>query len=857
MAKVGGSPPVTVHGPAAGPAPPAPAASLSPLERERFEDTAFLTAMILVLLGNYRESGHYGGPLAVTPLNVALHLGGPGRGGLAWDFREPKHPLADRFLLAGGHTVPSCYALWMVLYEALRAEREATGDESFSFDPRVGVLAVDALGFRRGARALATLLEDHGLAGHPLFAEARLRGIRALSGHAESTDVTIAGNGGPSGVAAAAAPGLALFLERAGLPAARKVLALEGEFAMTEGHAQEMKTAALAQQVGKRLRILLSWNNAGIDDALVGGVVREEYRGYDLARQWTSYGWNVLSVKDGNAFPDLFAALGLMEDWDPGDRRPMILLAPTLKGWWPAAAGGRIPGDGAQLTGAPSHPWSFPVNSPYVSALARTFEERYGVTFAGIHDGPPATPADRLVELKMNVDTALSVLERRPGLRSWIAGRLREIARSFEHRTVVDIPGDRDPFRDERLRPERLPPGPIRIRARDARTGRRVDREVRLFREPGEMAGARRAISEAGLWLNHVTGGRFFTAAADLSSSINVEGAHLFGHYDPVENPAGTRLKAAIQEAGNTALLAGLAAGSVSPDPDLHAGFWGLSGSYGAFTPLMYTPARVFSQQNQDSPHRLGVLVVLAAHSGPETAADARTHFGVFAPRIWTLFPRGQVVDLHFWDYNDVAPAFFAAVSLAARRKETGIIALHAARPDQPVADRSGFADPDLRAAARGLYLIREAESGKPPGGTVLVQGASAAANLVSVLPELAARGANVRVAAVVSEELFAVQPPSYRERVLPEAARYDAMVISTMTKRVPPVANLGPLTEEYSLYADSDDRWRTGGTEEDVIREAGLDPESIREAVLRFARDRAARLARQRAALAGGDRGA
>ena len=35
---------------------------------------------------------------------------------------------------------------------------------------------------------------------------------------------------------------------------------------MTEGHAQELKTQALALQVGKRLRVMLSDNNAGIDD---------------------------------------------------------------------------------------------------------------------------------------------------------------------------------------------------------------------------------------------------------------------------------------------------------------------------------------------------------------------------------------------------------------------------------------------------------------------------------------------------------------------------------------------------------------------------------------------------------------
>lgn len=50
-----------------------------------------------------------------------------------------------------------------------------------------------------------------------------------------------------------------------------KVVAFEGEFAFLEGHAQELKTIALAQQVGKRLRLFFSYNNAGIDDALIGG----------------------------------------------------------------------------------------------------------------------------------------------------------------------------------------------------------------------------------------------------------------------------------------------------------------------------------------------------------------------------------------------------------------------------------------------------------------------------------------------------------------------------------------------------------------------------------------------------------
>ena len=172
--------------------------------------------------------------------------------------------------------------------------------------------------------------------------------------------------------------------------------------------------------------------------------------------------------------------------------------------------------------------------------------------------------------------------------------------------------------------------------------------------------------------MNYVTDNRFFTLAADLSESINVEHGSLWGHYDPETNPLGTRVKAAIQEAGNVSTAIGLVSQSASVDPEKFAGVWALSGTYGAFTPLMYTPARVWSQQNQDSNFRMGVLHILAGHSGPETAADGRTHFGIFATQVWKLFPRGQMIHLNFWDYNDVAPGYFAAAEIAARDPKVG-----------------------------------------------------------------------------------------------------------------------------------------------------------------------------------------
>ena len=378
---------------------------------------------------------------------------------------------------------------------------------------------------------------------------------------------------------------------------------------------------------------------------------------------------------------------------------------------------------------------------------------------------------------------------------------------------------------------------------RNAVSGAEKQVEITLFRKAGETAGARRGISEIIKWMNYVTGNRFFTVAADLSESINVEHGSLWGHYDPERNPLGTRLKAPIQEAGNVSTAIGLISQSASVDPAQFAGVWALSGTYGAFTPLMYTPARVWSQQNQDSRFRVGVLHILSAHSGPETAADARTHFGIFAPQVWKLFPRGQAINLNFWDYNDVAAGYFAAAEIAARDP---IITLEVARPDFPVADRSGFADTDLKAAAKGFYVLRDFASG-PRHGYVMVQGSSSTVNLVKELPHLERAGINVKVISAISEDLFDRQPEAYRHSVLPPEAHYDLMVVSTGTRRVWPVRGVGPLTDAYSLTSDWDNQWLTGGLELEVIAEAHLDPKSIFAGIERFAREREQRIAGQR----------
>src|SRR5215470_5059716 len=198
---------------------------------------------------------------------------------------------------------------------------------------------------------------------------------------------------------------------------------------MTEGHAQELKTQAIAMQVGKRLRVFLSDNNAGIDDALIGGVVARKFDGYRLVDQWTSYGWNVFVLPDGHDYDQIVGALKTMEVWDPADRRPMIVIGTTIKGYWPGAVKGKIPGAGDQVVGYPSHPYAMKMNSEYFVALAQTFEERYGVEFSGIRQGAVTDPRERLLQFKTNIDVAMSVHDRH-GHGDWLADRLVEIGES-------------------------------------------------------------------------------------------------------------------------------------------------------------------------------------------------------------------------------------------------------------------------------------------------------------------------------------------------------------------------------------------------------------------------------------------
>ena len=196
-------------------------------------------------------------------------------------------------------------------------------------------------------------------------------------------------------------------------------------------------------------------------------------------------------LPDGHDYDQIVGALKTMEEWDPADRRPMIVIGKTIKGYWPGAVKGKIPGAGDQVVGYPSHPYAMKMNSEYFVALARTFEQRYGVEFSGIGQGAghrPAGAADPVQD-----QYRCRHVRARSKWPRGLAGRSPGGDRRLGHCDLpLRIDVKHDPFLDDRLRVANLPEEPQTLTVRNSASGAEKQLKVALFRKAGEVAGARR-----------------------------------------------------------------------------------------------------------------------------------------------------------------------------------------------------------------------------------------------------------------------------------------------------------------------------------------------------------------------------
>ncbi len=372
-----------------------------------------------------------------------------------------------------------------------------------------------------------------------------------------------------------------------------------------------------------------------------------------------------------------------------------------------------------------------------------------------------------------------------------------------------------------------------------------------LFLKPGEKAANRAGLSKWGAWANAFGAkeyGRplFLVASADLAESTNLSGFGAaygdfdgYGWYRRFGSADGVILPQEITEFANAGIMSGMVTVNLSDNPEQSFdGFWGACSTYGSFSYLKYGMFRLLSQLSQDCQLKIGKVIWIAGHSGPETADDSRTHFGIFSPGVTQLFPKGKVINLNPWEHNEVPVLLGAAL-----KTDVPIIALHLTRPPVVIPDRVSLGMPSHFEAAKGAYIVRDYKPGSKQGGAFIVQGTSAMSSVTKLLPLLDEQNINIKIIYAASSQLFAMQPEAYQEKVITRADQVNSTVITTQARSLMQDWMFTRDSEKYALSSDWDDRWRTGGRLDDVIDEAHLSPEWVLEGIKRFVADRETRL--------------
>jgi transketolase len=740
------------------------------------------------LMLNYRQSGHPGGSRSKVHYLVSLLLSGSMR----WDIRHPEKRFGDRFILVAGHTAPLVYATLSTFNEALRLMHEKTGDDKYLVNG--------------GAERMLTwedLLE--------------FRNVGGLPGHVEMAEKNLfcKFNTGPSGHGAPVCAGEAIALKRAGATGV-KVFGIEGEGGHTAGCWHETKNSAYGLGLDN-LHMILDWNDFGIDPHHTSSIV------HGSPRDWfASYGWDVHEADNGSDWSDVTRGLLQMTRGNGTAGRPSMMFGKTRKG------------RGYYKYDAPSHGAPHAMNSDLFWQCRADFTEKYGTAWHGTGEGAPADAAERRQQFADNLNSALDVLRGNEELVAYLADRLVEIGESVPAEIEgFKLPVAKNPLHDKSLFEVESYP-------------------EEMWAKPGAKQPNRAGFAKWGSYINSYclkNYGRplFVVCSADLAGSTNIAGfgsdfgdMKNTGWYNRDSNLDGVILPQGITEFANAGIMVGMSSVNMATEPENEFnGFYTASSTYGSFSYLKYGAMRLYSQMAQDCELKLGKTIWVAGHSGPETAEDSRTHFGIFSPASTQMFPDGHVIDLHPWEYNEV-PVMLAA----AMKTERPIIALHLTRPGVTIPDREALGLGSHFEAAKGAYVLRDYKAGLPRQGVIMVQGTMSTYNLINALPAIDQAGVNVKIVAVPSPQLFDLQSEEYQNSVLSTGDMMNSTYVTNRARRTMSDWNFNALADRYAMSSDWDDMWRPGGSLDQVCENAGLDPDSLAKGVIAFAEDYDSRMA-------------
>jgi len=646
-----------------------------------------------------------------------------------------------------------------------------------------------------------------------------LRNNGGLPGHAEMEGKTLffKFNTGPSGHGSPAAAGEALALQVANVQEV-KVFAFEGEGGLTTGASHETMNSSWGLGLGN-LVYFLDWNDYGIDARPFSSIV------YGGPKDWFgSHGWHVEGTMNGEDWDELTNAYYklLIENADP--QIPKVLYAKSIKG------------RGYHKINYQSHGAPHKRNSDLFWQTKQDFAEKYNVDFHNFREEEAESKEAQEDQARNYFHSVFSVMRSNQKLIDYLAETLVSIGDTVPKEISGCEIKSKNPAKDKRLFDiDSLPDS--------------------LFLKSGEKAPNRVGFSKYASYINTLSIKEYgrplvIAMSADLADSTNVSGfAKDFnsnidlGLFDRKTNRKSPLMPQGITEFTNAGMLAGLTSVNLNKDPYKEFnGYFGAMSTYGSFSYLKYGPIRLFSQLAQDSDLKVGKLIWVAGHSGPETAEDSRTHFGIFSPGVTQLFPKGHIINLHPWEHNEVAPALAASL-----QTNIPIIAIHLTRPPIEIPDRKALGIASHLDASKGAYIIQDYDSNKNKDGLVIIRGTSSINSLIKILPDLKAKGPNVKIIAAISWDLFMLQPNLYKQKIISDNEWMDSMIITNGAKNLMKNWISNKIVEEYSLSPDFDNSWRTGGSVEEIVSESKLDSKSIWDGINRFAINRDDRLNRIR----------
>ena len=227
--------------------------------------------------------------------------------------------------------------------------------------------------------------------------------------------------------------------------------------------------------------------------------------------------------------------------------------------------------------------------------------------------------------------------------------------------------------------------------------------------------------------------------SADLAGS-NLTTIKDASHFAP-DAYAGRNMHFGIREHGMGSIMNGMA---------LHGGIVPYGGTFLVFADYMRPAIRLAALMHQH-------VIYVFTHDSIGLGEDGPTHQPVEQLASLRCIP--NLVVLRPADATETAEAWRTALM-----HTSGPVALVLTRQKLGFIDRTKYAP--AAGVKRGGYVLADAEEGTPQ--VVLLSSGSEVALAIEARTELAAQGVRARVVSMPSHELFAYQPASWRDTVLP-----------------------------------------------------------------------------------------